>query len=147
MDRLPCPPLRSRPPRHPRSLGGPPPRPGRGPRAVRCRGCHRPHSLPATGWPARRRHPRIQPASNKGIVAPGGGGLLARTLARRMKCSTGFALVLLLVLLLEAPITRADPPPAPQPSGDSAQSLVDGCQRDPAALLADSSPEWACVDN
>jgi uncharacterized repeat protein (TIGR01451 family) len=54
------------------------------------------------------------------------------------------ALVLALVL---APAVLADNPPAPQPTGDSAQSLIDGCQRDAAALIAAQTPEWAYVYN
>jgi uncharacterized repeat protein (TIGR01451 family) len=58
-----------------------------------------------------------------------------------------FALALITALGLFAPIARADNPPAPQPTGDRPQSLVDGCQRDPAALIAGATPEWAYVYN
>jgi uncharacterized repeat protein (TIGR01451 family) len=51
------------------------------------------------------------------------------------------------VLALAAPVARADNPPAPQPTGDNPQSLIDGCQRDPAALIAAATPEWAYVYN
>src|SRR5712691_10474933 len=64
-----------------------------------------------------------------------------------MKRSCPFALVSVLVFCLAAPVASGDPPPAPQPTGDSAQSLRDGCQRDPAALISDSSPEWSYVYN
>ena len=39
------------------------------------------------------------------------------------------------------------PPPAPQPTGDNPQSLIDGCQRDAAAILAQQTPEWVYVYN
>jgi uncharacterized repeat protein (TIGR01451 family) len=55
---------------------------------------------------------------------------------------------ILLFLFAQLAVTaRADNPPAPQPTGASPQSLVDGCQRDPAALIAGSTPEWAYVYN
>ncbi len=54
--------------------------------------------------------------------------------------------LLFLCALLAAP-ARADNPPAPQPTGAQPQSLVDGCQRDPAALIAGATPEWAYVYN
>src|SRR6266542_7155859 len=44
--------------------------------------------------------------------------------------------VAVLLLLAFVPRARADNPPAPEPSGPLAQSLIDGCQRDPAALIA-----------
>lgn len=49
--------------------------------------------------------------------------------------------------MLAVPAARADNPPAPQPTGDRPQSLADGCQRDPAALIAGATPEWAYVYN
>jgi uncharacterized repeat protein (TIGR01451 family) len=51
------------------------------------------------------------------------------------------------VVFAFAPQARADNPPAPEPSGPFPQSLVDGCQRDPAALIAGATPEWAYVYN
>lgn len=38
-------------------------------------------------------------------------------------------------------------PPAPEPAGPNSQSLADGCQRNPSALLAKQSPEWTYVYN
>jgi uncharacterized repeat protein (TIGR01451 family) len=58
-----------------------------------------------------------------------------------------YAFVLITALLVLAPVARADNPPAPQPTGDRPQSLADGCQRDPAALIAGATPEWAYVYN
>ncbi len=49
-----------------------------------------------------------------------------------------------------AAVNSAASPPPPDPVGSpghTAQSLLDGCQRDPAALLTRSSPEWAYVYN
>jgi uncharacterized repeat protein (TIGR01451 family) len=48
---------------------------------------------------------------------------------------------------LIAPAAYAADPPAPQPTGARPQSLADGCQRDPAALIAGATPEWAYVYN
>ncbi len=59
-------------------------------------------------------------------------------------------LVLSTVGVLVSPVTPAavaDNPPAPDPTGAEAQSLKDGCQRDPAALIAQQTPEWAYVYN
>jgi uncharacterized repeat protein (TIGR01451 family) len=58
-----------------------------------------------------------------------------------------YGLALVAVFLIGAPLARADNPPAPQPTGDRPQSLADGCQRDPAALIAGATPEWAYVYN
>jgi uncharacterized repeat protein (TIGR01451 family) len=52
-----------------------------------------------------------------------------------------------LVGLAATPVARGDNPPAPEPTGPTPHSLVDGCQRDPAALLAGQTPEWAYVYN
>ncbi len=59
----------------------------------------------------------------------------------------GLLLAALAAAALVPPAARADNPPAPQPTGIQPQSLVDGCQRDPAALLAGATPEWAYVYN
>ena len=56
-------------------------------------------------------------------------------------------LALLAALLVLPPVAQADNPPAPQPTGAQPQSLIDGCQRDPAALIAGATPEWAYVYN
>jgi len=56
-------------------------------------------------------------------------------------------LALIAALLVMPTIAQADNPPAPQPTGDQPQSLIDGCQRDPAALIAGATPEWAYVYN
>ena len=49
-----------------------------------------------------------------------------------------------------APAAVAENPPPPESSGNNAnqsQALADGCQRDPAALIAQQTPEWAYVYN
>jgi uncharacterized repeat protein (TIGR01451 family) len=56
-------------------------------------------------------------------------------------------LVALAITALTVPAAYAADPPAPQPTGDNPQSLADGCQRDPAALIAGATPEWAYVYN
>ena len=42
---------------------------------------------------------------------------------------------------------QVDCPPESQPAVGTPQSILDGCQRDPGALLTKNSPEWAYVYN
>ena len=68
-----------------------------------------------------------------------------RCTLRRFRLAV-LAAAVLTCLASQVGTALADPAP-PQPTGDSPQSLRDGCQRDPAALLGGASPEWAYVYN